>query len=73
MAGTQASYATLAGRTHRPADRALSIQIAEIVLTWLERVRQRRHLGQLSDHMLKDIGLARADLEVEVSKPFWRA
>ena len=45
----------------------------EQVLSWLERVRQRRHLAQLSDHMLKDIGLTRVDVEAELSKPFWRA
>jgi uncharacterized protein YjiS (DUF1127 family) len=70
-----ASYATLAGRTRidRQAGRALWTEIAEVVLTWLERARQRRHLGQFSDHMLKDIGLSRAEVEIEVSKPFWRA
>ena len=40
---------------------------------WLERSRQRRELRQLGDHMLKDIGLSRADVEAEVAKPFWRA
>jgi uncharacterized protein YjiS (DUF1127 family) len=73
MAAAHASYGTLVGRSDRPADRALASGVAELVLTWLERVRQRRQLGQLSDHMLKDIGLARADVEVEVAKPFWRA
>jgi len=70
-----ASYATLAGRARidRQAGRALWTEIAEVVLTWLERARQRRHLGQFSDHMLKDIGLSRAEVEIEVSKPFWRA
>jgi uncharacterized protein YjiS (DUF1127 family) len=75
MAGARAwaSHATLAGRrSYQPAGRALSTQVAELLLTWLERVRQRRQLAQLSDHMLKDIGLARADVEIEVSKPFWR-
>ena len=43
-----------------------------MVLIWLERARQRRQLQQLSDHMLKDIGLSRADVEAEVTKPFWR-
>ncbi|MGH6886768.1 MAG: DUF1127 domain-containing protein [Geminicoccales bacterium] len=68
-----ASYATLAGRTrsHRPAG-ALWSQVA-VLLTWLERTRQRRQLGQLSPHMLKDIGLSRADVEAEVTKPFWQA
>jgi uncharacterized protein YjiS (DUF1127 family) len=46
--------------------------VIEGVLGWLERARQRRHLSELSDHMLKDIGLSRADVEAEAVKPFWR-
>ena len=42
-------------------------------LIWLERSRERQHLAMLSDHMLKDIGLTRVDVEAEASKPFWRA
>jgi uncharacterized protein YjiS (DUF1127 family) len=42
------------------------------LLIWLERSRQRQHLAMLSDHMLKDIGLTRADVEAEISKPLWR-
>ena len=45
----------------------------EQLLVWLERSRQRRHLAMLSDHMLKDIGMTRADVEAEVSKPFWES
>ena len=45
----------------------------EQFLVWLERSRQRRHLAMLSDHMLKDIGMTRADVEAEASKPFWEA
>ncbi|MGH6904284.1 MAG: DUF1127 domain-containing protein [Geminicoccaceae bacterium] len=69
------SYTTLAGqsRTYRPTHRALWTQAGEVLLTWLERTRQRRQLGQLSPHMLKDIGLSRADVEAEVTKPFWQA
>jgi len=36
-----------------------------------ERVRTRRHLAQLPDHILKDIGISRADAEAEAGKPFW--
>ena len=43
-----------------------------ILLTWLERYRQRRTVYGLSDHMLKDIGVSRADVERESSKQFWR-
>jgi uncharacterized protein YjiS (DUF1127 family) len=59
----------------RPGERVAGdwlVQGYERVLSWLERVHQRRHLAQLSDHMLKDIGLTRADVEAEILKPFWR-
>jgi len=42
------------------------------VLDWMTRDRERRHLHGLSDRMLKDIGLSRADLEREAGKRFWR-
>jgi uncharacterized protein YjiS (DUF1127 family) len=38
---------------------------------WLERGRQRRHLDSRSSHMLKDVGLARADIEFEMYKRPW--
>lgn len=37
-----------------------------------ERWRQRQALMRLDDHLLKDIGVSRADVDAEVSKPFWR-
>jgi len=43
------------------------------VFTWLQRARDRRALQQLDDHMLHDIGLSYADVEHEVTKPFWRS
>jgi uncharacterized protein YjiS (DUF1127 family) len=47
-------------------------RIAELALTWFERARERRQLCELSDHMLRDIGLTRGDVWAESSKPFWR-
>lgn len=38
---------------------------------WQRLARERRQLLALSDHMLKDIGLTRADAEREASRPFW--
>jgi uncharacterized protein YjiS (DUF1127 family) len=45
---------------------------ADLLLIWHERAHQRRHLQALNDHMLRDIGLTRADVMAESSKPFWR-
>ncbi|MCP5368041.1 MAG: DUF1127 domain-containing protein [Hyphomicrobiales bacterium] len=38
---------------------------------WQERARQRRQLQELDDHMLRDLGLSRADAQRESERPFW--
>ena len=47
-------------------------RLVTLLLTWQQRARDRRQLESLSDHMLRDIGLTRADVFAEASKPFWR-
>ncbi len=47
-------------------------RLVDMYFDWCERGRQRRHLAMLDQHMLRDIGLSSADVEQEVSKPFWR-
>jgi uncharacterized protein YjiS (DUF1127 family) len=37
---------------------------------WHQRARDRRQLMELSDHMLKDIGITREERQVEISRPF---
>ena len=44
---------------------------ARRIKRWQALHRQRQQLGSLSDEMLKDIGLSRADIEPEVRRPFW--
>jgi uncharacterized protein YjiS (DUF1127 family) len=44
-----------------------------VLSTWQERAQGRRALSRLDDHLLRDIGLSRADVERELMKPFWRA
>lgn len=39
--------------------------------TWRQRAQERHQLRMLDDHMLHDVGLTRADVEAEASKPFW--
>jgi uncharacterized protein YjiS (DUF1127 family) len=47
-------------------------RLAAIVNTWRVRHAWRIDLRRLDDHMLRDIGLERCDVEVEIGKPFWR-
>ena len=39
---------------------------------WRRRVRSRRELAEIDDHMLRDIGLTRSVALTESAKPFWR-
>lgn len=50
----------------------LATRIFEALLTWQQRQAERRHLAMLDDYLLRDVGLSRADVEQESSKPFWR-
>jgi uncharacterized protein YjiS (DUF1127 family) len=47
-------------------------RLLNAVIRVLERSRQRRALAQLSDELLRDIGLARADVARESEKSLWR-
>jgi uncharacterized protein YjiS (DUF1127 family) len=42
------------------------------VSAWHERARQRRALVELTDQMLCDIGISRAQAQRESTRPFWR-
>jgi len=42
------------------------------MMVWYERSRQRRHLAQLDERMLRDIGLSRGDVEHEIQKRPWQ-
>ena len=42
------------------------------LLEWDRRIRQRRHLQDLDDRALADLGLSRADILREAEKRFWQ-
>ena len=68
------SHATLAGLA-ASARAPLTVRVSgalDLLMTWQERVAQRRRLRALDNHMLSDLGLSRADAENEAGKPFWR-
>jgi uncharacterized protein YjiS (DUF1127 family) len=55
----------------RRLDRAFAAAFDRF-LVWQDRIRSRRMLRGLDDHMLRDIGIDRSDAEREGSMPFWR-
>lgn len=61
----------------QPARRAAIDGVMAVLLRGVaesfRRARQRRDLAALSDHNLRDIGLTRDDVVIEIGKPFWRA
>lgn len=59
--------------TQAKVDRSLATRVFDQAFTWLDRARQRRHLGELDDRLLRDIGLSRAEVGHEIAQPFWRA
>ncbi|WP_428524380.1 DUF1127 domain-containing protein [Roseibium sp.] len=46
--------------------------LVRLVLQWMAVARSRRELASLTDDQLKDIGLKRSDVLVEIEKPFWQ-
>ena len=62
---------THGGRVHESgSDRFM--RFMRTVAYWHERARQRRALAELSDSLLKDIGVSRADALREAGKSFWQ-
>jgi uncharacterized protein YjiS (DUF1127 family) len=53
--------------------RAGPLRLAECVLKWQERARQRAMLASFDAHLLRDLGFTRAEVEREFRKPFWRS
>jgi uncharacterized protein YjiS (DUF1127 family) len=81
-----ATYSTNSHRTARSfggASRATAPAILSTILAaaldawhvlgvWAWRSDQRRRLERLDDHILRDVGLTRAEVDREIAKPFWQ-
>lgn len=48
-------------------------RVIATVLAWQQRYELRRHLLEMDDHLLDDIGLSPVEARQEGAKPFWRA
>ena len=46
--------------------------LSDLIGAWERRARERRMMAEMSDHMLKDLGISRGDAVRESQKPFWR-
>jgi uncharacterized protein YjiS (DUF1127 family) len=72
--GTGATFMRSSGQTQAAHLRGEAVGEAMATLTlWQGRRRSRQQLADLSDQMLQDIGITRAEVEREYGKPFWRA
>jgi uncharacterized protein YjiS (DUF1127 family) len=60
--------------TRRDSNTRMSLLHRFIVLLQIYRrcLRDRRELAAMDDRLLRDIGLTRYDVELELRKPFWR-
>lgn len=64
-AGPQAIAARL------PDNAGVLVIIIAVLVALQDRFRQRRHLRDLDDRLLEDVGLSREDVRRETSKPLW--
>ncbi len=48
-------------------------RVIAYILAAAERQRTRRDLASLDERMLKDIGLSRYEVEMELRRPWWHA
>lgn len=49
-----------------------AVRGVQAVLAWQDRIRDRNRLASMDERLLSDIGLSRADIDREISKPFWQ-
>lgn len=70
--GRPAAEKRSTGQALPPGLQAAAKRGASMLRLWRQRGRDRRQLMELSDYMLKDIGITRDERENEISRPFWR-
>ena len=67
-----ARIAYLGAQTALTPAALVAVRVAVILTKWAERRRTRLHLGQLDDHLLRDVGLDRLTAKREADRKFWQ-
>lgn len=76
-AGALDVFTDLAAMMTQAVDAAIAggLDLAETgfatLTRWSGRAAQRRHLAELDEHLLRDIGMDRDTARTEARKPFW--
>ena len=55
-----------------PALATVFVYLATVVTKWSFRSRTRKHLANLPDHILHDVGLTLEEAKAETQKLFWQ-
>lgn len=55
-----------------PAIAEVALIVAVTWTKWAERRAMRKHLRDLPDYRLKDIGVTKTEANLEAEKPFWK-
>lgn len=53
--------------------KADAAQLGMVMMVWQKRAQERRAMKSLSDEILADIGVSRAEMNLQADKPFWRS
>ena len=69
---THDALARLSDAPKLPLLAVVAVRFASLLVTWETRRRTRMHLLELDDHLLRDVGLTRAQAEAEAARSFWQ-
>ncbi|MEL7124847.1 MAG: DUF1127 domain-containing protein [Pseudomonadota bacterium] len=64
--------AYLTAQNRMPVASVMAVRVAVLLSKWAMHRRTRLALKDLPDHLLRDVGLTRAEADHEARRVFWR-